>query len=37
LFLSVPAPGSVVILTAASVFAGESLLSLNPKSAVCSV
>ena len=32
LFVSVPAPGSVVIFTAASVFAGLSFASPNPKS-----
>src|SRR3989442_10667408 len=37
LFFSVPAPGSVVILTAARWLAGLSLLSLKPKSVVCSV
>ena len=33
LSVRVPAPGSVLIFTARSVLAGESLVSLNPKSA----
>ena len=37
LFDKVPAPGSVVILTANNVFAGESFGSLNPKSVVANV
>src|SRR6476469_5452038 len=35
--LSVPAAGSVVIFTAANASAGESLASLNPKSAAAKV
>src|SRR3954469_14245899 len=37
LFVSDPAPGTVVIFTAASVFAGESLGSVKPKSAAANV
>ena len=32
-----PAPGSVLIFTATNVLAGESLVSLNPKSAAAKV
>ncbi len=33
LFVRLPAPGSMVTVTASSVFAGLSLVSLKPKSA----
>ncbi len=37
LFVRLPAPGSVVIVTASSVLAGLSLTSLKPKSAAVKV